>query len=116
MHLARRPPPPLGDVVDVIWLWEGEPEPSHRMERVLPDGSMGIVVNLHEDRIPLYDRRDPRRFETTSGSLLVAEQSRFDIIDAVQPAIVGVAVPSRRRVPVLQGAVRRAPRPAGAAR
>lgn len=90
MQLAYRPPPPLADFVDRIWLWQGEPKPSHARERVLPDGSMAIIINLHAERIPLYDRSDPERVELTSASLLVAEQSRFEIIDAVQPAIAGV--------------------------
>lgn len=90
MQFVYQPPPPLDAFVDRIWLWQGEPEPSHAKERVLPDGSMAIIINLHDDRIPIYDRSDPNRVEMTSASLLVGEQSRYDIIDAVQPAIAGV--------------------------
>lgn len=74
----------------MMWLWEGEPAPVHRLERILPDGSVAIIVNLHEDRIPLYDRRDHGRFDDTSGTLLIGAQSQFDIIDAVQPAVASV--------------------------
>jgi AraC-like DNA-binding protein len=90
MHIVRRPSPPLSDFVEMLWLWQGEPAPAHRMERVLPDGSVSIIVNLFEDRIPIYDKRDTSRFENTSGTLLVGAQSCFDIIDAAQPAVASV--------------------------
>ena len=61
--LYRRysPPLPLGQFVDVIWLYEGSTLLTHEKQRLLPDGSTELVFNLAEDKIRLYDREDTRR-------------------------------------------------------
>lgn len=94
MYLVYRPSGPLGALVDKLWLFSdssrGEPLPGHAKERVLPDGSMGIIINLYEDRIPLYDCDDPARVETVNGALVVGARTRFTIIDAAQISVAGV--------------------------
>ena len=47
------PAPPLGDFVERFWLYSDPP--SHPRERILPSGTMELVVNLHEDEIRVYD-------------------------------------------------------------
>ena len=85
-----KPAPPLSDFVEVIWLYEGLVQP-HAKERKLPDGSMGMVINLGEDSFRIYDRRDPNRCETFRGCLLSGVQSEFIVIDtANQASIMGV--------------------------
>lgn len=44
MHV-HRPPPPLSGFVDYLWLQEG-PVPTHGFERVVPTGTMEIVIAL----------------------------------------------------------------------
>ena len=51
------PRPPLADFVDLYWLYEGYNLP-HAKERVLPDGSMQLVINLRDDTLPVYDRQN----------------------------------------------------------
>jgi AraC-like DNA-binding protein len=76
--------------VEVIWLYEGFAQ-AHSKERKLPDGSMGLVINLHEDSFRIYDRRNPNRCETFRGCLLSGAQSEFIVIDtANQASIMGV--------------------------
>jgi AraC-like DNA-binding protein len=88
-HTYKRAPP-LSDLVETFWLYEGFP-PTHRKERKLPDGSMGVVINLREDRFRIYDRRDHDRSETFRGCLLSGAQSEFIVIDtANQASVMGI--------------------------
>jgi AraC-like DNA-binding protein len=49
------PGPPLSGFVELLWLYEGPP-PAHSRERLLPTGTVELVVNLREDQ---PDFRDP---------------------------------------------------------
>jgi xanthosine utilization system XapX-like protein len=53
------PAPPLSEFVGLLWLYEGYQQP-HKKERLLPDGSMELVVNLNEDLTRVYDPHEPR--------------------------------------------------------
>jgi AraC-like DNA-binding protein len=90
--LARHyiPRPPLSNFVDLFWLYEGYSQP-HDKERLLPDGSMELVVNLNEDEARVYDRQNSNQFQATRGALLVGVQSEFFVIDtAQQRSVIGV--------------------------
>jgi AraC-like DNA-binding protein len=71
---------PLSEFVDVLWLHEGD-EVAHEKERLLPDGTVELVINLREDRIRVYDSRNPERFHTIPGSVVSGPRSEFFIID-----------------------------------
>ncbi len=84
------PPQPLASYVQLFWIMEGE-QPTHGMERVLPDGCVELVINLREGRIRAYDPRDPSRFETCRGSILCGPHSEFMVIDTeAQGAVMGI--------------------------
>jgi AraC-like DNA-binding protein len=88
--LAHKPQPPLSDFVDVLWLCEGY-EASHEKERLLPDGSVELVVNLQEDRIRVYDSHNPQRFDTIPGCVVSGPRSEFFVIDTEgESSTVGV--------------------------
>jgi AraC-like DNA-binding protein len=91
MQLLRyRPQPPLADFVDQLWLSCGAPPP-HQMERLLPDSTMELVINLHQDRINLYDPDDYRLCGTAPGSIVSGPRSRYFVIDTRdQVATLGV--------------------------
>ena len=75
MPLAHhKPGPPLDRFIEMLWLWEGVQRP-HARERILPDGSMQIVINLLRDRIPLYDRESGKMRGGTRGVLLCGPRS-----------------------------------------
>jgi AraC-like DNA-binding protein len=89
-NLQYRPAAPLGHFVGTIWYYEGYTQP-HAMERLLPDGSMGLIVNLDEDRIRIYDREDPTCFTNRSGVIAMGAQPEFFVIDtAQQRCVLGV--------------------------
>jgi AraC-like DNA-binding protein len=84
------PAPPLSEFVELLWLYEGYQQP-HKKERLLPDGSMELVVNLNEDLTRVYDPRDTGKFETLSGSVVAGPHSEFFVIDtAEQHTVAGV--------------------------
>ena len=83
------PQPPLSNFVELLWLYEGYSQP-HDKERLLPDGSMELVVNLKDDEARVYDRRDPGKFQSTRGALLVGVQSEYFVLDtAEQQSVIG---------------------------
>lgn len=84
------PRPPLSDFVDLFWSYEGY-NPPHTKERVVPTGTMQLIVNLREDELRTYDPHDYRRFKCFGGSLVSGAHSRFVVIDtASQASTVGV--------------------------
>jgi AraC-like DNA-binding protein len=75
-----KPAWPLSDFVDVFWLYECYDVP-HERERLMPDGTLELVINLREDRIRIYDPLDSSRFETIPGCVLSGPRSEFFVID-----------------------------------
>lgn len=83
------PAAPLSDFVGLLWSYEGYLQP-HKKERLLPDGSMELVINLNEDVERIYDPHDPEKFHTVRGPLVVGAHSEFFVIDtAGQYSVVG---------------------------
>lgn len=90
IYLSHQPRPPLGLAVEAIWLFSGY-RPAHRLERVLPSGTIEWVINLRADVFHSYDPRDLHRCETQPGSLIAGPRSRVQVIDTSQQAeIMGV--------------------------
>ena len=85
------PGPPVSNFVEMLWYYEGYVVP-HAKERVLPDGSMQLIINLAEDRLGVFDSRDPRVRRTLSGCLVSGARSEFVVIDtSCQKSIMGAA-------------------------
>ena len=88
--LSYRPRPPLADFVDQLWLSQG-PAPVHQMERLLPDSTVELVINLHQDLIHLYDRDDYHRCGSAPGCIVSGPRSQYFVIDTRdQMATMGV--------------------------
>lgn len=87
---SYNPSPPLSEFVALLWLYEGY-APEHGKERVLPDGSVELVINLREDALRVYDRQDTERFESFGRSLVSGPRAEYIVIDTVSRAsIMGV--------------------------
>ena len=80
LYLAHKPSPPLSDFVDLFWLYEGYDVP-HKRERLLPDGTVELVINLKEDRIRVYDSDQAKQFQTIPGCVVSGPRSEFFVID-----------------------------------
>jgi AraC-like DNA-binding protein len=85
-----KPPAPLDRFVHVIWCLEQAPTP-HPRERLLPDGSVELVINLHDERVPVYSRENLDRCEVFRGSVVCGPHSQFFAIDtATELNVAGV--------------------------
>jgi AraC-like DNA-binding protein len=86
-YRRRRPGGALAGFVELVWQWDGPARP-HGFERLLPDGSMELVINLRDEEIRLYDRRDVRRYERLEACALVGPHSEYFVIDTAQQGCV----------------------------
>jgi AraC-like DNA-binding protein len=90
LNLTYIPKPPLSEFVALFWLYEGYTQP-HAKERIMPDGSMQVVINLQEDESRIYDSSSPDRVQRLPGSLFCGPRSRFEVIDtAEQASVIGI--------------------------
>jgi AraC-like DNA-binding protein len=79
-YFARTPAPPLSQSVQSLWLYSGY-RPRHRLERVLPSGTVDLVINLRDDKLSCYDLDDLTRVETVRGPILAGPREGFAVID-----------------------------------
>jgi len=84
------PEAPLSVLVHSIWLYEAGAAP-HARERVLPCGSMQLIINLREDRLQVSEADGFAEPRVLRGSLLCGAYSEPFLIDTVhQSSIMGV--------------------------
>jgi AraC-like DNA-binding protein len=88
-YLSRSPAPVLAGSVEYIW--QLSDAPAHAREKILPSGTLELVINLHENEFRIYDvdtARPPRRF---SGAIASGAYQHPFVIDTREHAgIVGV--------------------------
>jgi AraC-like DNA-binding protein len=85
-----RPRAPLDRFVALIWTLESEGQP-HARERLLPDGSVELVVDLAQERFSVYEYEDGTGGQSFRGSVIAGPQSRFFVIDTAEKSdVVGV--------------------------
>lgn len=90
LYRLYSPPPPLGHFVELLWLYEGF-RPAHPRERLLPTGTVELVIDLREDRVRTHGRRDIHKPISLSGSVVCGAHSEFFVIDtAAQDGVMGV--------------------------
>lgn len=91
-HILQSAPasPLLRPFVETLWHFEGLDLP-HARERILPKGTMQILVNLQEDELRTYHGAGYRQVERIRGAALSgAYGAPFGIDTAEQQWIVGV--------------------------
>jgi AraC-like DNA-binding protein len=76
------PPPPLSDFVELFWLAEGYRQP-HAKERLLPQGTVELIVKLRDETSRIYRGADGRP-ESFRGPLVCGPHSGFFAIDTAQ--------------------------------
>ena len=90
LHRTYIPRPPLSDFVADIWLYEGYSSP-HFRERILPSGTIELVINLQEDELRIYDARKEECCKRLSGALVSGAYSGFFVTDTTEEkSIMGV--------------------------
>jgi AraC-like DNA-binding protein len=96
------PGPPLNEYIDRFWYCSDTP--AHPRERILPSGTVEMVINLTDDEIRIYDPADPARPRRYPGAVVSGPYSNFFLIDPlVHASIIGVHFRPGRAVPVLGG-------------
>jgi AraC-like DNA-binding protein len=89
LYHSYAPAPPLSGFIKRFWLCSDAPP--HARERILPSGTIELVINLRDDEIRIYDPSNPDRCTRYSGAILSGTYSRFFVIDPLQHAsILGV--------------------------
>ena len=90
LYRLYSPPPPLGHFVELLWLYEGF-RPAHPRERLMPTGTVEMVIHLRENRMVTYGRGEAMRPFTLSGAVVCGPHSEFFAIDtASQDGVIGV--------------------------
>jgi len=79
------PRPPLDQFVELLWFHEGL-NCDHRLERVLPDGSMELIINLRDEARHVFDSVTHRPRRSYHGSWFSGPHSKFIIIDTAPDA------------------------------
>jgi AraC-like DNA-binding protein len=84
------PGPTLRGFVHDFWLYDGYAAP-HFRERIMPTGTLELVVNLREDELRIYDPDRPDRCRRFSGTLVSGAYGRGFVTDGLEEAsIMGV--------------------------
>lgn len=81
---SHEPARPLGDFIHNFW--DCTDAPSHPRERILPSGTIEIVVNLREDEIRIYDPREPELYRRFPGIVVSGPYAGAFVIDPTQHA------------------------------
>jgi AraC-like DNA-binding protein len=88
-YLSRAPRPILASSIDRLWFVSDVPP--HPRERVLPSGTLELVVNLTEDEIRIYDPAAPRDVRRYAGAVVSgALTSCFGTDHREHASIIGV--------------------------
>jgi hypothetical protein len=83
------PSPPLVGFVERFW--QCSDHPAHWRERILPSGTVELVINLREDEIRIYDPLHPDRCTRFSGTIASGPYGGCFMIDPLQHAsVIGV--------------------------
>jgi AraC-like DNA-binding protein len=74
----------------VAYLWAVRDSPVHTTERFVPSGAIQLVVNLHDDLMPIYDPGG-RACHLHSGAVVSGAQRRYFVVDPrAHTSMVGV--------------------------
>jgi AraC-like DNA-binding protein len=80
LYRTYQPRSPLSQFIKFLWIREGDHLPETQ-SRLLPIGSMELVINLHEDRLPLFDPDSRTEQGSTNGTRLCGAHSQSFIIN-----------------------------------
>jgi hypothetical protein len=63
------PAAPLSEFVEDLWLGD-DYAPPHIKERIVPSGTIELVISLRDDELRIYDAERPNRCERFAGALV----------------------------------------------
>ncbi len=83
LYLTHRPNGPLAEFVDQFWLYAGY-RPPHRFERLLPSGTVEMVISLKSTTLRCYDPETLALRKSARGPLVSGLHSAFYAVDTEQ--------------------------------
>jgi len=84
------PQPPLAALVGCIWYSEGL-QGTHERERLLPNGESGIVFDLREQPVRIYDAQDRARFSIFAPAIFCGARTDCFVIEtSQQERVIGI--------------------------
>ncbi|HEY6399846.1 MAG TPA: helix-turn-helix domain-containing protein [Blastocatellia bacterium] len=85
-----KPNPPLSKFVDSFWLYEGHAA-ERKTERILPTGTLELVINLRQNELLFYDPERPENRSRFCGAVVSGAHGRgFSPEAAEETFIIGV--------------------------
>jgi len=88
-YICRTPTRPLSDFVERFWCLSDAP--AHSKERIAPSGTSGLLINLHENELRIYDPAKPERCKRFSGAVVSGTHSGPFVIDPRElVSVIGV--------------------------
>jgi AraC-like DNA-binding protein len=88
-YLTYAPGPPINEFVDYFWLFEGGQ--TARKERIVPSGTIELVINLRDDEVRIHDREQPEKHRRFSGAVMSGTYSSIFVVSQVFAAQVGLS-------------------------
>jgi AraC-like DNA-binding protein len=82
-----KPKPPLSKFVDNFWLYEGY-EPEHKTERILPTGTLELVINLRQNELLFYDAERSENCSRFSGAIVSGASGRSFAPDTAEATLI----------------------------
>ncbi len=83
IYAVHHPAPPLRHFIEHLWFFEGY-DPDHTMERLLPDATMEIVINLRPEPKRLYHRDNFDDVQSFTKSWISGKQTQYIVIEAAR--------------------------------
>ncbi len=88
-YLSHTPAGPLGGFVERFW--QINDAPPHLKERIVPSGTLELVINLREDEFRIYRPAELKQCKRFSGAMVSGTYTGAFVIDAHQHAsVVGI--------------------------
>lgn len=85
-----KPKPPLSKFVDSFWMYEGY-EPERKTERILPTGTLELVINLRQNELTFYDAQSSEDGSRLSGAVVSGAHGHIFTPDTAEETfIIGV--------------------------
>ena len=82
-YLIHRPGPPVSRYVDHLWFFEGY-MPAHAREKLLPNGVMELVIDLHDGPKRLFNQGERRLDQDCRGAWLSGMQTDFLVVEVAR--------------------------------
>ena len=82
IYRVHVPPQPLGQFIECVWFFSGY-MPDRPRERILPDGTSELVINLQDVPRKLFDAERPGRYQSFRRAWLSGPSSESKMIDAL---------------------------------